>query len=75
MIEWLGWGSAIIVLISLVLKSRMWLHILNGAGAAGLSLYAFLTGDPVFTFLNLCMLVVNARGAYRARGASTRGQG
>ena len=76
MIQAVGWGSSVILLITLILQIRkQWKTETNEgvskglfagqtAASLGFLIYSFITGELVFAFTNLLLTVSNAVGVY-----------
>jgi uncharacterized protein with PQ loop repeat len=76
MIEILGWGSSLILLMTLVKqvykqwKDRTsegiskWLFIGQLAASVGFTIYSYTTGNWVFTFTNGVLTINNVIGIY-----------
>ena len=76
MIEILGWGSSIVLLMTLVKqvykqwKDRTsegiskWLFIGQLAASTGFTVYSYLTGSWVFAFTNAALTINNLIGIY-----------
>jgi len=48
-VQAIGLAGMLLVFASFIVKRWTWLYTLNMAGAALLTLYAYLQGDPIFT--------------------------
>ncbi len=56
-IEVIGFIGLILVFVSFVIKSWIWLYIFNMSGSAILTLYAYLRGNLVFTILEAGIVI------------------
>lgn len=57
--EWLGYAASILVVISLMMSSIIYLRWINLAGAALMSLYGFLIHALPVGFLNLSIVIID----------------
>ena len=76
MIQVVGWGSSVILLITLIVQIRkQWKAETNEgvskvlfagqtAASLGFLVYSLLTGELVFAFTNLLLTISNAAGVY-----------
>jgi MtN3 and saliva related transmembrane protein len=76
MTEFIGWGSSIILLVTLVVQIRKqwkmetnegvskWLFVGQTAASLGFLVYSVLTGEIVFAFTNLLLTISNCFGIY-----------
>lgn len=64
-IEWLGYASSLLVLISLSMKSVVKLRILNGIGSGLFALFAFVTESyPTFA-MNAALVLIDGYYLYK----------
>ncbi len=76
-VEVIGFIGLILVFVSFVVKSWIWLYVFNMSGSTILALYAYLRGDLVFTILEAGIVIFLVRrlvSELRQRGRS-RGSG
>ncbi len=56
-IEVIGFIGLVLVFVSFIIKSWIWLYVFNMSGSAILTLYAYLRGNLVFTILEAGIVV------------------